>query len=142
MDYQSQVAKALVNILEYDPAADMAGFSLGSEDTDQRLTLAKNGLSKTISGLDNARKVYSDPSLNSLTAIIKKLQAGRDKLASSGDVAGWIDSVNSAQQIIISNRKAFWDSQAEPLKGALTNGSLYYSRLEQQWRVLKQQYAS
>lgn len=140
LKYNAGVSRALVNLLEYDPAADTAGFSLGTDDTSQRLQLAKDGLSKTLKSLRSQKGKYDDPALAAVIAQVQKLQSARDKLAAGGSIADWTGSVESAQINIISNRQAFWQEKSSVIKPLLNDDGAYFGKLARLWLELKLKY--
>lgn len=142
MDYQALVSSALTNILEYDASLDTTNFSLGSDDSSQRLQLAQTGLSKTLEGLQRAKPTYDDPSLIAVISQIKIMQAARDKLAQDGNTLSWIQAVNAAQETIVSNRNTFWESHISSLSRGLESDIDGFARLEQQWNLLDKKYNS
>jgi hypothetical protein len=142
MNYQAKVSDSLTNLLEYNPSQDMAGFNLNSADTNQRLKLAQQGLSKTLNQLNGVQGgQYQDPLLQSVIAQVKGLQADINKLSSTGDAAEWIKSIDSAQQAIIHNRQQFWITHSRLLNNELSHDNNAATMINTLWLNLAKTYS-
>ncbi len=139
MHYHQQVSQALVNLLGYNAAADMAGFSLNSADSQNRITLAQQGLAKTAEQLQAAKPLYNDPSIADLTKQVDTLSSAINGLDKNGDANAWIASVNSAQAKIVANRTAFWNTQKKTMQIKLTQDIQDLLQLNTDWRRVASQ---
>lgn len=140
MAYHAAVSKALVNILEYDPVADMQSFSLNSSDSQQRLKLAHDGLIKTDQQLQDAKKLFADTSIDEVTAQISGLRYARFQLSQNGDTAAWIKAIEEAQDKIIQNRINFWKHTTDPIKTKLADDQIEMLKINSLWNRLAQKY--
>jgi hypothetical protein len=139
--YHAKVCGALINILDYDPTADTAVFSLGTADTSQRLQLAAQGLAKAKTTLNSLRGTYKDNSLTDIIDIISSLQQARDDLAKTGDTANWIAAVSQAQAKIINNRSKFWLSSSRAAEARLNKDNDQFIKNQQTWLILSSKYS-
>jgi hypothetical protein len=139
-DYQSKVSKSLTNVLEYDAAGDTVGFALGSDDSNQRLDLAKRGLDKTIKELKAYDGTYDDKNLASLIFLVEGMQAAGEQFSQNGDTAQWAMQVNQIQQHILTNRKVLWIDQSAAIIPKLSKDANQLSHAAQRWRALAVQY--
>lgn len=115
LNYHSNVMKATANILDYDPAIDFKRFDLASKDTQTRLQKAKDGLDKVLKSLNATVDPKIDVTGQDLINDVKFLQAERDQLASTGNLAGWQQAVKNTQDKIQGNRSAFWRGEKSSL---------------------------
>lgn len=138
--YQAEVSKALVNILEYNPADDTKNFQIGSDDTKTRLSLAQSGLANTLSKLESAKRNYSYQNANQLISYIQDLQAARDNLAKSGDTQSWISAVDGSQQKVIKSIQNFWTSNSAKEINLLGGNLKEITKLNNLWSKMKEKY--
>lgn len=138
--YNAEVSKALINILEYNPADDTKVFELGTDDTSRRLSLAKNGLGKTLNQLEAIRRKYDYRNISELIRDIHSLQTARDNLARSGDTNAWISAVNEKQLKIVNNIQNFWAINSTQQISLSDDNLIQITKLNQLWLQLKQKY--
>jgi hypothetical protein len=138
--YHAKVCGALINILDYDPTADTAAFSLGAADTSQRLQLAAQGLAKAKATLNSLRGTYKDNTLTDIIDIVSSLQQARDDLAKTGDTANWIAAVSQAQAKIVDNQSKFWLSSSSAAEARLNKDSNQFLKNQQAWSILSSKY--
>jgi hypothetical protein len=139
--YHAKVCGGLINILDYDPTADTAVFSLGTADTSQRLQLAAQGLAKAKTTLNSLRGTYKDNSLTDIIDIISSLQQARGSLAKTGNTANWIAAVSQAQAKIINNRSKFWLSSSRAAEARLNKDNDQFIKNQQTWLILSSKYS-
>jgi len=140
MAYHAAVSKALINILEYNPAADTKNFLLGSEDTIKRLDLAQKGLEKTARDLREVKGAYVDKSLEELISLVGELQNARDNLAKFGSTKDWITEISSAQSEIISNRVGFWIGATQAITTSLKSNLEDVVQVNKLWEDTARKY--
>jgi hypothetical protein len=125
LDHQAAVMRALANLLEYDPAADL---SASDPDTQtQHLNAAQAGLSISIQRLNAAPKYANDKTISQLADDINSVEAARGELAAqvgkpefNEQKQSFMLTVSQIQNQIITNRNNFWASQ-QPGLFELTN---------------------
>jgi hypothetical protein len=137
ISYEAAVSKALNNILDYNPAVDMAGFIPGTQDSLQRLSLAKEGLSKTESRLKKLQGSYNDPTFREVVEQIRVLQSEERELEQNADTKAWASFVTKAQSEIIANRQVFWSSESAELISKLSKDKQQLSKTMRIWSNLK-----
>lgn len=119
LSHQAAVMKALANLLEYDPAVDMAA-GMKEEELQARLQATQAGLERTLQRLDQVRHYTSDKSLYQVTVLVDKLQKEQIRLTEnmtnpefSKRKQDFIDLVRTTQIQIIENRDIFWVSEKQ-----------------------------
>jgi hypothetical protein len=137
INYEAAVSKVLNNILDYNPAADMSGFIPGSEDSLQRLSLAKEGLSKTELRIINLQGSYNDPTFREVVEQIRVLQSAERELEQNTDTKAWASFVAKAQSEIIANRQVFWNSESATLVSKLSKDKQQLSKTMRIWSNLE-----
>ncbi len=140
MVYHAAVSGALVNILEYNPTKDTKNFSLQSDDTKKRLDLAQQGLRKADQRLQEAQKMYEDPSLNEVTASISVLRAARFKLTQDANTKEWIKVFSEQQQKIVKNRTVFWQKAKRQMVDKLSTTRNDLLQIQDLWRNTAQKH--
>jgi hypothetical protein len=139
-DYHAAVSQALVNVLEYNPVEDTKNFNLKSDDTKLRLEIARKGLLKTDDRLQKAKKIYKDPTIDEVTALVTRLRYGRYQLSQDGDVNTWTSLVNESQSRIVINRTKFWTSESTRLKQKLNADNVRLLNNQAVWKELAVKY--
>lgn len=137
INHQAAVLQMFVNLLEYNPKSDFSNFDLSSSDTQKRLKAAQAGLEKLAKQLNIYQSNWPDKTLPQLRLTINDLQTDLTKLTNGGPVEDWISAVNDAQQTIISNRKAFWDTDQTYTARRLLGTEIRLQNLNQKWQKLK-----
>lgn len=122
-NHQASVMLALANLLEYNPAIDLA--SSDKNTLANNLQAAQGGLQITLDRLEKVPKYDRDKTVSELTSMVSQVQAGREKLATSAGSGDYkqqkqefIDLVHSVQSEIISNRSKFWATESDLLFNA------------------------
>lgn len=140
-DYHAAVSQALVNALEYNPKDDTKNFNLNSDDTKQRLEAARQGLVKTDDKLLQAKKIYNDPTIDEVTALISRLRYARFQLSQNGDVNAWISRVDDSQSRIVDNRTKFWSAESKKLAKKLQADAVELRKTQTAWKNLAAKYS-
>ena len=108
LTYQAKVSTALVSLMEYDPSIDVQGFSLGSSDSNKRLQLAAQGLTKINQHLQAISNAKLDPTISQVVVTVNTLSTAQASWAHTGQTEPWISAVTDAQNTIVANRSKFW----------------------------------
>lgn len=113
-----EIMKALVDLLEYDAAADTNNVQ--PDTLNQRLDAAAAGLAKAKDRINKAPKLKEDTTLQVVIDEIKKVDDARQayRLNNTDQLrAQYIATVVTAQDSILKNRTKFWnDTKASTLK--------------------------
>lgn len=133
LSYHAATVSALANLLEYDPAVDFKQFDIGSEDTQKRLDLAKEGLDRTKKELEEAVPLYSNPSLSEVMESVDHLQQELTLLEQKGDKNRWIREVGRAQSAIVANRDSFWTKERASVIGELKAAEAERAEILNRW---------
>jgi hypothetical protein len=139
-DYHAAVSEALVNVLEYNPKDDIKNFIFNSDDTKQRLEAARQGLVKTDDKLLQAKRIYNEPSIDEVTALISRLRYARYQLSQNGDTAAWISRVDDSQSRIVNNRTNFWSAESKKLAKKLQADATELRKTQAAWKNLAAEY--
>lgn len=139
--YHANVSDALVNVLEYNPVDDMANFTPGSEDTNNRLQKAQDGLQKTDRQLQDADARYKkDKTIDEVLAIVSMLRQARYTLSQDNDVHAWVVAVNKAQMLIVKNRTDFWAASTKSAIADLSNQQTSLELTRRLWQTIADTY--
>jgi hypothetical protein len=128
LSYQAASFDALKDVLSYEPVADFANFSAGTNSTNARLDRAKEALDTCHSKLTALH--YPDDSLDDVIKEVSGLQDALNNLRDKHDTAAWTTAVGAAQRNIIDNRGRFWDSHSKDIMNQLQNADSELGEIE------------
>lgn len=137
LTYHAAMSLAVANVLDYNPTMDFQQFDLNSEDTRGRIAAAQDGLRKTSERVEEARKLYDDPTSEEIVRSIQVVQQELDLLEKSGDLGRFSSEFKKQQEIIRANRAAFWLVESKNIIAQLSEAVANLGKVSERWSSIR-----